>query len=92
MKEFTKHDYERVPELFAELCKKHTLFAVPKHCGISAFDDAYITAIEYIGEMWRKDYDDEDIEFLIDNLHLDPTNGTVYILEHICSCCKPHRW
>ena len=85
MKEFTNLDRVLVPELFAELCEKHTVFSVPKNSGISAFDDAYITAIEYIGEMWRTEYDDEDIEFLVDNLHIDPTNGTVFILEHTCN-------
>ena len=82
MKEFTNLDRVLAPELVAELRDEHTVFFVNPKVDLPAFEDAYITAIEYIGEVWRNDYDDEDIEFLLDNLYFDPAHGLVYILEH----------
>jgi hypothetical protein len=75
MKEFTNIDPRTVTKLTRQL------FKFDEVVNASDNDDAIITATEYIGEVFRNQYDHEDVEFVLDHLYMNPTTGTVYVLE-----------
>lgn len=75
MKEFANIDPRTVTKLTRQLFKSTNV--------INAMDNDYAlrTATEYIGEVFRNQYDHEDVNFVLDNLYLNPVDGTVYVLE-----------
>lgn len=75
MKEFANIDPRTVSKITRKLWKFDNVIHAEDN------DYAVITATEYIGEVFRNQYDHEDVQFVLDHLYMNPDTGTVYVLE-----------